>query len=246
MSEIKSYAMKTHQGPFLNLNEDLVEVDLVNNLFMVIDGFGGSNIGDKAASMVRDSLKRSFTKIASDPDSTLPFYFSHKYLIEGNALVNALQVAHQNLSRENDSKSLDTRGGASVVCGALAENILTLISTGNCQAYLYRKGHLTVEIMADSLLNVSRDRQASHFQNAPMSGVGLFEDIHYQTREIKICSGDLVILLSDGVFSRLAEDEIKFLIDNHSGNEMETINELFKLSNDRGNLDNQTALLLHF
>lgn len=80
MSEIKSYAMKTHQGPFLNLNEDLVEVDLVNNLFMVIDGFGGSNIGDKAASMVRDSLKRSFTKIASDPDSTLPFYFSHKYL----------------------------------------------------------------------------------------------------------------------------------------------------------------------
>ena len=46
MIELKSYGLLSHQGPHLNLNEDYVEVDLANNLFMVIDGFGGSNIGE--------------------------------------------------------------------------------------------------------------------------------------------------------------------------------------------------------
>ncbi|MBC7537196.1 MAG: SpoIIE family protein phosphatase [Bacteriovorax sp.] len=246
MIELKSYGMNSHQGPHLNLNEDYVEVDLVNNLFMVIDGFGGSNIGDKAALMIRDTLKRSYTKIANDPDSTLPFFFSHKYLIEGNALINALHVAHQNISRENESKSINSRGGGSVLSAAMAENILTLVSTGNCGAYLYRKGHLTCEILPDSLRSLSRDRFTSYLHTVPMSGVGLFEDLHYQVKELKISGGDIVILLTDGVYARLEESEIKYTVEKNLESELEIIKELFKLANDRGNLDNQTALILQF
>jgi serine/threonine protein phosphatase PrpC len=246
MIELKSYGMNSHQGPHLNLNEDFVEVDLVNNLFMVIDGFGGSNIGDKSALMIRDTLKRSYTKIANDPDSTLPFFFSHKYLIEGNALINALHVAHQNISRENESKSMNNRGGGSVLSAAMAENILTLVSTGNCGAYLYRKGHLTCEILPDSLRSLSRDRFSSYLHTVPMSGVGLFEDLHYQVKELKISVGDIVILLTDGVYARLEESEIKYTVEKNLESELEIIKELFKLANDRGNLDNQTALILQF
>ncbi len=238
--------MQTHQGPYLNINEDLVEVDLVNNLFMVIDGFGGSNVGDRASMIVRDAVKRSYTKIANDPDSTLPFYFSHKYLIEGNALINAINLAHKNMNKENENKSLDIRGGASVICGALAENILTIVSTGNCQAYLYRKGHLTLELESDSLKSLSRDRLSHFLHSAPMSGIGLFEDLQYQVKELKITSGDLILLMSDGVYTRLEDGEIKYIIDQHQHSELEVINDLFKLANERGNLDNQTALLLHF
>lgn len=246
MIELKSYGMNSHQGPHLNLNEDLVEVDLVNNLFMVIDGFGGSNIGDRAAMMIRDSLKRTYTKMATDPDSTLPFFFSHKYLIEGNALINALGLSHQNITRENEALAINNRGGGSVLCGAMAENILTLVSTGNCGAYLYRKGHLSREILPDSLRSLSRDRFSSFLHTVPMSGVGLFEDLHYQVKELKICRGDVIILLTDGVYARLLESEIKYIVEKNLDNELEIIKELFKLSNDRGNLDNQTALILQF
>ncbi|MGZ3787113.1 MAG: PP2C family protein-serine/threonine phosphatase [Bacteriovorax sp.] len=246
MIELKSYGLLSHQGPHLNLNEDLVDVDLVNNLFMVIDGFGGSNIGDRAASMVRDTLKRSYTKIANDPDSTLPFFFSHKYLIEGNALINALHLAHQNVSRENENKSMNNRGGASVIGGALAENVLTLVSTGNCSAYLFRKGTLSIEVLPDSLIDVSRDRFASFLHTAPMSGIGLFEDLHYQVKELKISAGDIVVLLTDGIYARLNEDEIKYTVEKHLESELEIIRELMKLANERGNLDNQSALVLQF
>mgnify|MGYP005685096973 CR=1 FL=1 len=246
MIELKSYGMQTHQGPHLNLNEDLVEADLVNNLFMVVDGFGGSNIGDRVAMMVRDSLKRSYTKIAVDPEATLPFFYSHKYLIEGNALINAFHTAHQNVNRDNEKKSMDNRGGASVIAAALAENILTLVSTGNCVAYLYRKGHLTVEVLPDSLASLSRDTFQSHLHSVPMSGIGLFEDLHYSVRELKVTEGDLVVLLTDGAYSRLSADEIKYTIEKNLESEMEAIKELFRLSNDRGNLDNQSAMILQF
>jgi serine/threonine protein phosphatase PrpC len=246
MIELKSYGMNSHQGPHLNLNEDFVEADLVNNLFMVIDGFGGSNIGDKAAVMIRDTIKRSYTKISHDPDSTLPFFFSHKYLIEGNALINALHNAHQNVTRENESKSMNNRGGGSVISAAMAENVLTLVSTGNCGAYLYRKGHLSCEILPDSLRSLSRDRFSSFLHTVPMSGVGLFEDLHYQVKELKIAAGDIVIFLTDGVYARLLDSEIKYVVEKNLESESEIIKELFKLANDRGNLDNQSALILQF
>ncbi|MFA6236985.1 MAG: SpoIIE family protein phosphatase [Bacteriovorax sp.] len=246
MIELKSYGLLTHQGPHLNLNEDFVEVDLAHNLYMIIDGFGGSNIGDKAAMIIRDSLKRSYTKIAIDPESTLPFFFSHKYLIEGNALINAFHVAHQNMTRENESKGMNSRGGGSVIGAALAENVLTLVSTGNCGAYLYRKGHLSTEILPDSLRSISRDSFSSYLHTVPMSGIGLFEDLHYQVKELKIAEGDMVILLTDGVYARLEENEIKYTVDKHLDSELEIIKELFRLANDRGNLDNQSGLLLQF
>lgn len=246
MIELKSYGMQSHQGPHLNLNEDLVDADLVNNLFMLIDGFGGSNIGDRAAMMIRDTLKRSYTKIAADPEATLPFFYSHKYLIEGNALINAFQTAHQNVNRDNEKKNLDNRGGGSVIAAAVAENILTLVSTGNCVAYLYRKGHMSIEVLADSLAGLSRDSYQSYLHSVPMSGIGLFEDLHYNVRELKVTEGDVVIMLTDGAYSRLNMEEIKYIVETNLESELDAIKELFRLSNDRGNLDNQSAVILQF
>ncbi len=246
MIELKSYGMQSHQGPHLNLNEDLVEADLVNNLFMLIDGFGGSNAGDRAAMMIRDNLKRSYTKISVDPEATLPFFYSHKYLIEGNALINAFFSAHQNVSRDNAQRSLDNRGGGSVIAAAISENILTLVSTGNCMAYLYRKGHLSLEVLPDSLASLSRDSYQSYLHSVPMSGIGLFEDLHYNVRELKVTEGDLVVLLTDGAYSRVSQDEIKYTLEKNLESELDAIKELFRLANDRGNLDNQSAIILQF
>lgn len=43
--KLKSYAAKTHQGPYLEINEDGYEFDFENELYMILDGFGGSGIG---------------------------------------------------------------------------------------------------------------------------------------------------------------------------------------------------------
>lgn len=246
MIELKSFGMESHQGPHLNINEDVVDVDIINNMYLLIDGFGGSNIGDKTAGFCRDLIKRSYTKIAIDPDSTLPFYYSHKYLLEANALINAFHLAHREIIKTNEGKSLDQCGGASVLAAGLSENILTFVSTGNCAAFLYRKGHISQEVLPDSLVSLSRDSQKSNFLNLPMSGVGLFEDLHYSVREIKLAEGDLVVMLSDGAYARILLEEMRHLIQKYANDELQIIEEIFKLANSRGNLDNQSAIILQY
>jgi len=246
MIELKKFTYRTHQGPYLELNEDDVEVDLSNNLFMLFDGFGGSNSGDRAVRELKENIKKFYTKIGGDPDSTLPFYYSYKYLLEGNALLNSMHYAHKILKDQNGEKELSSRGGASAVIGALDDNILTISSTGNCMAYLFKEGHLEVIIPPDTISYFSYDHYQRHFHTAPLSGFGLFDDLHLTVREVKLAKGDAFVFLSDGVFSRLEKTELIFTLNKHNASDEEKIDDLFDMANERGNLDNQSALILQF
>lgn len=244
MKKLKSFSAKTHQGPLLQINEDDFDVDLRNQLFMLLDGFGGAGVGDKAVALVKNNIKNFYTKISVDPDSTLPFFFSPRYLIEGNALINAIKSAHQVLKTENADCEMSSRGGTALVAVAAADGILTLASVGNCLSYLYRQGRLEVLTYPDCLKPLCDDYQRP-FHLHPLSAVGLFDELEPQVRELRLQTDDQVLLLSDGVFGRLREEEIKFILDKKA-EKGQLIDELFQLANSRGNLDNQTAVILRF
>jgi serine/threonine protein phosphatase PrpC len=81
----------------------------------------------------------------------------------------------------------------------------------------------------------------------PLSGLGLFSDLYYQVKEVRVEKGDVFVLLTDGVHSRLAEHEILHFIEkDETGNYQKILDILFDLSNKRGNLDNQTGMVLEF
>ncbi len=246
MIKLKSYALKTHQGPFLQNNEDDVEVDLVNDLYMIFDGFGGVGIGDRIVFMLKDAIRHIYTHIGGDPDSTFPFFFSPKYLIEGNALINAMNHGHREALKFNENKVMSERGGASAIVAGMSDQIMTFSSVGNCVAYLYRKGILEPIILPDSLSALSRDSFQSYFQTAPMSGFGLFDDFHLQVRELRIHPGDQIIFLTDGAYARLERRELKHFLGQSELSDIAKLEEIFSIVNNRGNLDNQSAVLLHF
>lgn len=246
MMELKSYSAKTNQGPYLQINEDDVEIDILNKLFLIFDGFGGSGVGDKAVSILKGTVKNFYTRFGGDPDSTFPFFYSHKYLLEGNALINAMHFAHKAIKEENADKEMHSKGGASAIGASFSENVVTLVSTGNCRGYFYRKGKLSDIIMPDCLFDLGRDNYESSNYSVPTSGFGLFDDIHFQVKEVRPGNGDCIILMTDGVYSRLGNDEIKFILEKSDEPDASKIDELFKLSNERGNVDNQSTILLRF
>lgn len=246
MISLKSYSSKTNQGPYLQNNEDDVDVDLVNNLYMIFDGFGGVGIGDRLVEKLKQSVRSIYTHIGGDPDSTFPFFYSPKYLIEGNALINAMNHGHSEALKFNEGKGMGDRGGASGIVAGMSEQIMTFASVGNCVAYLFRKGILEPIILPDSLSALSRDSFQSYYQTAPMSGFGLFEDFHLQVRELRIHPGDQIIFLTDGAYARLERRELKYILGQGGLSDMSKIEEIFTTVNQRGNLDNQSAVLLHF
>jgi serine/threonine protein phosphatase PrpC len=246
MIKLSSYAAKTDQGPYLQVNEDGHEIDLVNHLYMIFDGFGGSSIGDQAVNLVNETIKKFYTRIGGDPDATLPFYFSPRYLIEGNALVNAMEYAHFLLKKDNKDKDMNSRGGVSGLAVAQSENILTVASSGNCMALLYSKGDLQVVSHPDNFELVSGDHFERQFKTAPSSAFGLFDDLHLRVQEVRVMKGDRVVLLTDGVYSRIKNEELKDILQRDGAKHLDRLEEMFELANSRGNLDNQTAVLLNF
>ncbi|MEI8347124.1 MAG: hypothetical protein WCG27_06640, partial [Pseudomonadota bacterium] len=153
--------------------------------------------------------------------------------------------AHALAKKENHQKSLSQRGGASVLACALAENILTLAAAGNCLAYLYRLGQVEVLIYPDcaSALTADDSHRARH--TIPNNALGLFEDLSLQMREVRLLEGDLILFMTDGAYSRIRSEEIRHFLQKET-NLTERIDQIFHLSNERGNWDNQTALALQF
>lgn len=244
--ELRSYAAKSHQGPYLQVNEDGIEVDLLQKLYMVFDGFGGSNVGDKTVTFLKDNIKRFYAKIGGDPDATLPFFYTAKYLLEGNALINSMHYAHSLLKKENAAKPMHERGGASAMIIAQAENIVTLASTGNLSAWFYRRGKLHRLVMPDSIETLARDGHERFLHTAPLSAFGLFDELHLKVVEYRPREGDKLAVLTDGAYARMSEEEIRYVFESKDDSDLDRIHEIFTLVNGRGNLDNQTCLLLNF
>lgn len=244
--ELINFAAHSDQGPYLNINEDLFDFDFENDLYMVLDGFGGNGRGDVCVSELIKNLKQFYGNFVIDRDSTLPFFYSPRYLAEGNALINAALNSHAKLYEKNLGLPLEQRAGASGILISKVESVVTILSIGNCRAYLSRKAEIIPIFTDDSFKFLSHDYYDSFLKCIPMSGFGLFPDLHYQVREVRIAEGDRLILLTQGVFARVNDDELNSCILKPTMSIKNKIEELFTLANARGNLSNQTGMILEF
>jgi serine/threonine protein phosphatase PrpC len=244
--DLKLFSAETHQGPYLNINEDGCDYDFSNNIYMILDGFGGSGVGDKVVREIKDNIKKFYTQIASDINATMPFFYSPKYLIEGNALINSLIFSHKSLLAQNIDLEITKRGGASLLVAVKTENLFIFVSVGNCVVYLMRNGKLEKLFIEDSYHFLSSDSYDFHLKTAPMSGLGLYPELVYQLKEVRVQPDDKFIMMTDGAYARLNEEELAKIMKNDELQSNKKIAEIFKLVNSRGNLDNQTTMILEY
>lgn len=243
---LKAYAAQTHQGPYLQVNEDGYDFDFENELFMIFDGFGGSGLGDRTVEKLKQEIKTFYTQISDDPNATMPLYYNPRNLLEGNAILNSMMSAHQNLLKMNLERPVNQRAGASAIVAVKADSLLVLVGVGNCSAYHFRQGKLSKIIVEDTFQNLSKDQFESRFRTSPMNALGMYPEMGHQLREVRLAEGDKIVLLTDGVYAQVNEDELLYTLNKASPDANERVNSLLKLSNSRGNTDNQTAVILEF
>lgn len=244
--ELRSYAANSTNGPFLKVNEDHYHVELQKKLFMVFDGFGGAGVGETAVKELAGDIANIYGKISGDPDSTLPFFYDPNIIPEGNALINAAMHGHQFLLERNREKSTGERAGSSGSLIAMGDHILCQLNSGNVRTLIYGQNGIEKVCEEDSLrlLGSRTDRRTS--LNIPSTAFGLFDHLDYTINEIRVSRGDVIISLSDGIYSKISSEEIKSILEENNRNLKRSIEEMISLSNERGNLDNQTCLLLQF
>jgi len=243
---LKAYAAVTHQGPQLEINEDGYDFDLDQNLFFIIDGFGGASHGERAVQSIKTELKSFFSQLTDDPDATMPLYWSPRWLLEGNALINALLRAHQSLFKENQARGLNQRAGASIACAVKVDDILVVAHVGACQVMLARNGHVEPLFVPDTLQFQSVDPSAATALRAPLGAIGFFPELSWSIREVRVQEGDSFVFVTDGVAGWVTPQEVGHAISRTTTDNHQRLNALLKLSNSRGNWGNQTAMILEF
>lgn len=238
--------MKTTTGPQLKVNEDLVDVNLMNNIFIIADGFGGVGIGDIAVRVIKDNIIDFYTNSSSDPDATLPYFYDPKYIVELNVLVNAVHHVFKGFIKENLSRPMNTRAGLSLLIGLYVDGLFMTISIGNCLGLLRRNNHMTSIVKPDTLEEViySEGNMATNLY--PSDAFGLYPQLKLNISELKIKKADQVLLCTDGIYAYQTMNEIGYILSKVEHTNSVKIQELIDLSNVRGNWDNQSAILLNF
>lgn len=223
------------------MNQDCVfasdgPVGKLPNLFVVADGMGGHNAGDRASSyaveVFLDSVRREREK-------------------------NPIKVIRRSMEKAN-TKVLEEataqeryRGmGTTMVVATIVDGVLFVANVGDSRLYLISeeirqvtRDHSLVEEMI-RVGGLTREEGRTHpDKNVITRAIGVGAAVAIDFFDVKLKKGDTVLLCTDGLSNMLTDEEIRRIVKGES--DLQAAGEkLIETANRYGGRDNITALLV--
>jgi len=124
-------------------------------------------------------------------------------------------VVGANLGVYQEAQRLTTRMGTTLTAVSISHDHLCLAHVGDSRAYLVRRNHVTCltndhTAVADlvRMRIISPDKLRTHAQRSVLNRcLGLNMFVQPDISQVKIESGDIVVLCSDGVWSAIQDEE---------------------------------------
>ncbi|MFQ3536356.1 MAG: Stp1/IreP family PP2C-type Ser/Thr phosphatase [Aggregatilineales bacterium] len=244
------YGLNSHQGMVRNNNEDASFALLSAQqgacampdfgLFVVADGMGGHERGERASSLavrvVSQHLLQDFylKRLAGEDD-----------LYIGEILTKALEKANQAVAREVPDS------GTTLTAAVIQGSIGYFGHVGDCRAYCVMqdgivqltKDHSLVQRLID-LDHLTPDEAAVHPQrNVLYRAIGQNESLEIDSFMKPLEEGSRLLLCSDGLWNLVSEERIWQVV-NNSSTPQEACDRLVELANEKGGNDNITVILI--
>jgi protein phosphatase len=187
-------------------NEDRYVVDLVNKLFLVADGMGGQEQGERASGLAADIIPRVVQDRLAANDSA------------DAAMQRALAEANDAIVDAGKHQPAGRRMGTTAVVALQKENQCYVAGLGDSRAYLIRGGQveqLTVDHSVANALVLSGALTPEEARNSPYQHVlhkflgcaGVFEET--EIRPFTPQAGDRLLLASDGLTNHIEEQDLR-------------------------------------
>jgi len=241
----------THVGRQRQHNEDSFLVADEAKLFLVADGMGGHAAGEIASKIAVDSISEFIVHTKED-DGTWPHAYDEHFGRATNRLMAALRLANTRVL-EAMRKDARLRGMGTTVVACLADDsTMSVAHVGDSRAYLIRDGELSrltndhswvfEQVQAGMLTEAEAEKHP--LRNVITRALGGALSVTPDAAEVQSQSGDVYLLCSDGLTGMVPEDEILRVV-SESGNDLEkACQDLIDIANERGGLDNVTAILV--
>jgi PPM family protein phosphatase len=248
--QVKAFGA-THVGRQRQHNEDAFLVEDEAKLFLVADGMGGHAAGEIASRIAVDSISE-FILHTKEDDGTWPHAYDEHFRRSTNRLVAALRTANTRVL-EAMRKDARLRGMGTTVVACMAENdTMSVAHVGDSRAYLIREGQLSritndhswvfEQVQAGMLTEAEAEKHP--LRNVITRALGGALQVTPDASEIEARSGDVFLLCSDGLTGMVPENEIARIVTATNGDLEKACQELIDAANERGGLDNVTAVLV--
>ncbi|MBK9374692.1 MAG: Stp1/IreP family PP2C-type Ser/Thr phosphatase [Holophagales bacterium] len=232
-------------------NEDAYLLDAERGLFVVADGMGGHAAGEVASRLTVESIQEFIAGTEDDHDNTWPFGYNNRYSVDGNRLSTAVERANEKVMRAVVNRPELKGMGTTVVAALFDEKRATLVHVGDSRAYLLREtelrrltdDHSWVQEQVNAGI-LSEDEARSHpLKNVVTRALGGGAHVAVDLIEIPVGGGDRFLLCSDGLTGMVSDEEITNALASSRSLE-EIVHGLIDLANDRGGVDNITAIVV--
>jgi serine/threonine protein phosphatase PrpC len=223
-------------------NEDRFVADAGGDVFLVADGMGGQEQGERASSMAADILPHA-VKIRLD-----------SHLDPSQAVMQALLEANRAILEASRHQVEGRRMGTTAVVALRRDDCVYVAGLGDSRAYLVRGDQveqLTIDhTVADALLRngvlTPEQAQQSPYRHVLYKYLGCADlSDSDEVRPFKPEAGDRLVLASDGLTNYVTIEDLRQGAARHSDPET-WANELVTLALERGSNDNVTCVVVDF
>jgi serine/threonine protein phosphatase PrpC len=248
--DVKAFGL-THVGRQRQHNEDAFLVEDEAKLFLVADGMGGHAAGEIASRIAVDSITEFIVHTKED-DGTWPHAYDEHYRRSTNRLMAALRMANTRVL-EAMRKDARLRGmGTTVVACMADEGTMSVAHVGDSRAYLIRDNEISritndhswvfEQVQAGMLTESEAEKHP--LRNVITRALGGALQVTPDASEVESRVGDVFLLCSDGLTGMVPENEILRVVTASNGDLEKACQLLIDAANERGGLDNVTAVLV--
>ena len=241
----------THVGRQRQHNEDTFLVEESAKLFLVADGMGGHAAGEIASRIAVDSISE-FILHTKEDDGTWPHAYDEHFKRSTNRLMAAVRMANTRVL-EAMRKDARLRGMGTTVVACMADDTTVSVAhVGDSRAYMIRDGQLSritndhswvfEQVQAGMLTEAEAEKHP--LRNVITRALGGALQVTPDASEIESKPGDVFLLCSDGLTGMVPESEIQRIVTASSGDLKKACQQLIDAANERGGLDNVTAVLV--
>jgi PPM family protein phosphatase len=223
-------------------NEDTFVADPKRHVFLVADGMGGQDFGEKASGLAAEIIPRIVTdRLAAHEDA-------------GQAVQKALAEANQAIIDAGLAQTAGRRMGTTAVLAVQTADQVYVAGLGDSRAYLVR-GDRVEQLTLDHTVADALERngtlthdQAAHspWRNVLYKYLGCAEMTEgAEVRPFAPEAGDRLVLGSDGLTNFVTHDDLRQGAAQHP-NPQEWADHLVNVALERGSKDNVTCVVVAF
>lgn len=223
---------RTHKGRRAE-NEDALVCRDGDGLWAVIDGMGGHEAGDLAATMVRESLESLF----------LGGGIAHRLVAVETALQTVNHAIRHHAAINMRSKPM----GATVVVLLVYRGEAAVMWAGDSRLYRHNddamamltRDHTPVQALVDARQLTEQQAMAHPRANVIYQAVGIGEKLSLEQARFDVTGNERFLLTSDGVHSVLTVENLASLMQHRV-----SASGVLKAALDRQSRDNVTAVIV--